>query len=354
MHRLMIASKRVLSALEQVYTVSCQPLGGKTHILAASEGHKAALLFSPPDWKPSVLAAGPGGVMCLEGVPGKADTLLGIERFYPIFLAENAGIMIARPETGLTQPWRWQRVLDLPFVHRVRAVLAGGIHFLVAATICGGKSSQEDWSQPGAVYVSVVPEDAGQPWHLQPVVTGLYQNHGLIVQEIEGTRYVFVGCRNGLLRLRVPEGTEDTWQAEMILDQPVSDLSFFDLDGDGQLELVTIEPFHGDRLVVYHSDQGAWKPVFNAELAFGHVVWAGMLLGQPGVLAGSRRGREELAWHFSSHGDLNLKERFEIDSGIEPTQIEVMHERGRELIVSANHKAGEVTLYELTAGGPIP
>jgi hypothetical protein len=342
-------SKRVLSALEQVYTVSCQPLGGKTHILAASEGHGATLLFSPPDWKPSLLAAGPGGVMCLESFPGKPDTLLGIERFYPVFLAENAGITVARPESELTRPWRVRRVLDLPFVHRIRTVSGGGATFLVAATICGGKSSQEDWSQPGAVYAAAVPEDAERPWRLQPVATGLYQNHGLIVQEIEGTRYLFVGCRNGLLQLRVPQSGADDWQAETVLDQPVSDLSFFDLDGDGRLELVTIEPFHGNRLAVYRRENGAWKLVFSAAMAFGHVVWAGTLLGQPGVLAGSRKGREELAWHFSPAGDLDLTQRFEIDAGIEPTQIDVIHERGRELIVSANHKPGEVALYELRA-----
>jgi hypothetical protein len=87
--------------------------------------------------------------------------------------------------------------------------------------------------------------------------------------------------------------------------------------------------------------------MFEAELAFGHVVWSGMLLGQPGVLAGSRREREELSWYYSSGNDLNLRYRLDIDTKIGPTQIDVIHEPVRDLIVSANHSPGEVALYEL-------
>jgi len=218
---------------------------------------------------------------------------------------------------------------------------------LVAATICGGKSFQEDWSKPGAIYISKIPDNFEEEWHLQPILTGLFQNHGLIVQEMDGSHYLYIGCRNGLLRVRIPVDPEGPWEADTILDTPVSDLSFFDLDGDGQLELVTIEPFHGNRLVIYRSEKSNWKPVFETELAFGHVVWSGMLSGQPGILAGSRKEREELSWYYSSVKDLNLRTRFDIDTKIGPTQIDVIHEPVRDLIVSANHTRGEIALYEV-------
>jgi hypothetical protein len=339
--------KRVLGPLELAYTVSFQTIDGRRYIAAASEGHGPALLFSPPDWKPLVISDCPGGVMCLEHIPGKSNTLIGVERFYPIFIAEHAGIMIMYPLSDGKETWRVRRVLDLPFVHRIRVIAVGGISFLVAATICGGKSFKEDWSKPGAIYISKIPDNPEEQWRLQPIISGLFQNHGLILQEIDDSQFLYIGCRNGLLRVRIPSGSEGPWEAETVLDTPVSDLSFFDLDGDGHLELATIEPFHGNLLVIYRSEKGVWKPVFEAELAFGHVVWCGTLLGQPGVLAGSRKEREELSWYYSSGKDLNLREQFDIDTKIGPTQIDVIHEPGRELIVSANRTPGEIALYEV-------
>jgi len=341
--------KRVLGPLELAYTVSFQPIDGRRHIVAASEGHGPVLLFSPPDWKPLVISDSPGGIMCLERIPGRPNTLIGVERFYPIFVAEHAGIMIMHPSSGVKGTWRVRRVLNLPFVHRIRVIAIGGISFLVAATICGGKSFQEDWSKPGAIYISRIPDNPEEQWHLHPILTGLFQNHGLVLQEMDGAHYLYIGCENGLLRMRIPTDPEGPWKAETILATPVSDLSFFDLDGDGQLELATIEPFHGNRLVVYRSDKGQWKPVFETELSFGHVVWSGTLLGQPGILAGSRRKQEELSWYYSSGKDLNLRTRFDIDTKIGPTQIDVIHELDRDLIVSANHTPGEIALYELRA-----
>ena len=339
--------KRVLGSLENAYTVSFQPIDRRRCIAAASEGHGPALLFSPPDWKPLVISDCPGGVMCLERIPGRPNTLIGVERFYPIFIAEQAGIMIMYPLSNDKETWRVRRVLDLPFVHRIRVIAVGGISYLVAATICGGKSFQEDWSKPGAIYISKIPDNPEEQWCIQPILTGLFQNHGLVLQEKDGSQSLWIGCRNGLLRMPIPADPEGPWRAETVLHTPVSDLSFFDLDGDGSLELATIEPFHGDRLVLYRSEKGDWKPAFEAELAFGHVVWSGMLFGQPGILAGSRKKREELSWYFSSGKDLNLRERFDIDTMIGPTQIDVIHEPDRDLIVSANHTPGEIALYEL-------
>ena len=68
-----------------------------------------------------------------------------------------------------------------------------------------------------------------------------------------------------------------------------------DLDGDGTPEFVTIEPFHGDTLAVYRRDgQGKIAKAWSYPLAFGHVVWAGSVLGQRAILAGNRAGDKDL------------------------------------------------------------
>jgi hypothetical protein len=352
--------KRVLASLQQVYSVSVHQVAGRSCLTAATEGQGPVLLFSPPDWRVSTLREGPGGVMCLESLPGRQGALAGIEGFFPIFQAEGAGIFVAQAGAQPEQPWQAQRVQDLPFVHRLCAVPCGSASLLVAATVCGGKRDRDDWSQPGALYSALVPEDLSAPGRFELLRGELYQNHGLSLERVPAPRggasavpaplSLLVGCRNGLLRLRVPPQPQpgQRWQEEWLLDRPVSDAALFDLDGDGEQELATIEPFHGHALVLYKRQGGVWRPRFQAELQFGHVVWCGTLLGRPGILAGSRAGKQRLVWYGALSPELTSFEEVEIDRGVEPAQVAVLQEGGRELLLSANHGPGEVALYELS------
>ncbi len=342
--------KRTLMRLEQVYTVSRLVIGGLEHIAAATEGQGRSVLLRPPDWEVSMLLDGPGGVMCLEPIPGRERSVLVIERFYPVFKARQAGVTHASAAGELTMPWTDKRVLDLPYVHRLRAVQVAGRPYLIAATISGPeKKAPEDWSQPGAVYVGRIPELTSSVWEIRPVLEGLYQNHGLISVEYSGQPSLLVGCRNGLFRIVVPQRPESDWPVEKLLDRAVSDMHLFDLDGDGTAELVTIEPFHGNRLAVYRQTKNAWQPVYEAELEFGHVVWCGMILGRPAVVAGSRAGNRELSLYRPLEATLKRMEQIELDRGVEPTQVEVLHRRDHELLFSANHGTGELVLYRLEA-----
>ncbi len=55
----MKVNKKVLAKLESVYAVSSIELDGKVYFLAATEGHGACLLFTPPDWEMSHVWDGP-------------------------------------------------------------------------------------------------------------------------------------------------------------------------------------------------------------------------------------------------------------------------------------------------------
>jgi hypothetical protein len=81
----------------------------------------------------------------------------------------------------------------------------------------------------------------------------------------------------------------------------------------------------------------------------GHVLWAGEILGRPGLLVGGRDGQKELRLYRKS-GPQGKDFSYElIDEGIGPTQIAVV-DRGRDsagLIVAA-HGVNEVRTYSLT------
>ena len=80
----------------------------------------------------------------------------------------------------------------------------------------------------------------------------------------------------------------------------------------------------------------------------GHVVWAGALAGAPAILTGSRGADKELAMLAVISADPFSVERTVLDVAVGPTQVAVVNQGDRDLILSANHGAGEVALYTLS------
>lgn len=172
----MNVQKHILANLDKVYAVNTIKIGNRIHFLAATEEHGKCLIFSPPDWEVSTAWNGPGGCMSLVPVSGRQAAFLAIQEFFPIFKSEHAGIVYAEKTTS--EPWRITRVLDLPFVHRIGVVQVESTPFLLAATLCSGKSSKEDRPQPGAVYAGSIPENPSDTWSLQPILEGISKTMG--------------------------------------------------------------------------------------------------------------------------------------------------------------------------------
>ncbi len=343
-------SKRTLAAIEMPYAVEALSLGGRTHFLAATQSHGPCLLFSPPDWRASVVWEGPGGAMRMAPVPGRDGAFLAVEGFFPIFQSDGAGIVYAEAGASPAEPWHVRRVLDLPFVHRIATVYVGAEPYLVASTLCGGKAFRDDWSQPGAVYAGPIPPDATGNWALQPILTGITKNHGLHVTRANGHQAVLIAGHEGVFRLQAPVAPGEPWPSERLIDRETSDVFAADLDEDGTAELLAIEPFHGDTMAIYREQRETWERVLSMPATDGHAIWSGSLLGAPAVVVGSRGGNKELALLRPQNGDLGAMERRVIDAGTGPIQVAVAHERERELILSANDGTGDIALYELTAG----
>lgn len=340
--------KRVLAQMDGVYAVCSMNIGGYTHFLAATEKDGKCLLFSPPDWKPSVVWYSPGGCMAVRPIPGREKAIVAIQQFYPIFRSEKAVIAYAEMNELVTEPWRVRRVIELPFVHRIETFRLNSVPVLVASTLCSGKAFQDDWSQKGSVYAGLIPKNPSDEWSLKPILSGLSKNHGMNLTTIDNKPVIMVSGTEGLFVLWPPEKPDLTWHREQLLKHEVSDIFTYDIDGDSIHEIVTIEPFHGDKLVLYKKASYDWEPVFEATLEFGHVVWAGKLCGRPVILGASRSGSKELLMLFPKTNSLKVMAREVLDENVGTTQMAVIHKENSDLIISANHAAGEIALYELT------
>ena len=343
--------KRKLSDAEMGYAVSQARVAGADRVLAASEAHGPAVAFDGPRLEPRVIATEPGGTMGFAAVPERDDALFIITGFYPVFDAATAGIHLYRAVDGLSVPWKGERVIDLPFVHRIASVATPLGDYLIAATVCGGKDSRDDWSKPGAVYVYPIPRGLDGPWDAQVVLDGVHRNHGLALGAIDGVRSLLVSATEGVFALALP-GEEDAsgnavepWRSMKLLDHEVSEMGLIDLDGDGEDELAVIEPFHGDTFAVYKNGATGWGRVYSATLDFGHGLSVGRLAGEPVAVVGNRGGSKNLVCYRPGAGDPFAMEEIVVDEGPATAGTTIAPTAEGDGIVASNPEFAEYALY---------
>jgi hypothetical protein len=217
--------------------------------------------------------------------------------------------------------------------------------FLVAATVCGGKDFQDDWSRPGTTYVARVPEDPAGPWELQPVMEGIHRNHGMQRGTYQGRDCVYITGDEGLFALTVPAPGSTDWVATRLIDQPVSEVYAADLDGDGRDELAVIEPFHGHAMSVFKQQGEHWTPIHTSGLHFGHGLWAGRLGNENVVIAGNRAEDKNLVCFRVTSADPFRLEASVVDAGSGTTNMDVVDTPDGPALVTSNPVHGEYAIY---------
>ena len=345
------------------YAISVLRILGRDRVVMASEGPGPALVLDD-DLAPRVLANGQGGSMGSAPYPGRDDHLFMVTGFLPVFQSEGAGIDLCRASDGLSAPWSQQRIIDLPFVHRIATASCGGASILIAATVCGGKEYRDDWSKPGAVYAIPIPASPEGPWKPVTIADGIHRNHGLTIASLDGERLLLVTGDEGVLAWRDPapdladagvdglarpdrvvSATELTnWKPERILDARISEIGVIDIDGDGADELVAVEPFHGDSLALYHQSVDGWSCVDRQPLDFGHGLSVGMLGDTPVAVVGNRAGSSDLLC-FTWDSDRKLLARHVVESGVGTAGTTVFS----GFIVASNSDTNEYVRYDLEA-----
>lgn len=348
----MTFEKRTLAKAEMGYAVATMNIVGERRAIVASESTGPAVVFDGPAFAPRMLASAPGGTMGFAEVPGRDDALLVITRFYPIFRAEAAGIDLFVARDGLNAAWEGRRIIDLPFVHRMVTVSTPEGDFLVAATVCGGKAFQDDWSKPGAVFAFRIPQDLSGAWPAEPILEGIHRNHGMAVATFEGVPSLLISGSEGVFALSLPGATAPdgtalpAWSRTQVLDHEVSEIALHDFDGDGEAELAVIEPFHGDTFAVYERGAGGgWSRAFAAELAFGHGLSVGTFGGTPVAVVGNRAGSKDLVC-FRVAGTAPLAfERIVVDAGAGTAGTTMVTTAEGEGFVASNAEFAEYALY---------
>ncbi len=337
-------AKRFLTEMNRCYSASSIVVDGETRIMLATEGEGPCKAWAGPDYTTAhTVWEGPGGTMSIVPIPGTNGEFLAVQKFFRMFQWEEAKIVHVRPLSN--GAYEVTDVLQLPYIHRFDLLTVGGRHYFIGCTLATTKESKEDWSNPGKIWVGEYMDV--EPLQIKVLTDGLSKNHGFSRLTRGGSMSVLVTCEQGAYEVFPPETPGVDWTIKQFMDWPISDISAVDIDGDGELEFATIEPFHGSYFRVYKKIDGVFKKIFeHPEVSeFYHVVEGTTLAGKPVFVGGCRRGKQQLFYVHATNGQPLELQAEVIEEGVGPSNVYVLHEEKRDIIVVANREKAEAALY---------
>lgn len=338
--------KLVLDEIYRCYCTSSVTVDGVLKVLLASEeiDGPCYAYYGENFSQKEVVWEKAGGTMSIVEIPGTNGEFLAVQNFFPGFNAINSKIVWGRYVDG---KWQVKDFISLPYVHRFDILKANGKKYFLGCTLCDSKTARDDWSSPGRLWVGELPEDLNQPMELKSIQTGLLKNHGYCRGIYEGKEAGYTTCDSGIYVAVPPQKEGEDWTVHHILEEPTSDVAVYDVDGDGESELVTIAPFHGNRFNVLKKSEGQYKEVYAYpnQMDFAHAVWAGDIRGKATIIGGIRRMDCEL---FYVQYDGEEYRTTIVETGVGTANVAVVHQPDREILISANHTKNEAAVYIIT------
>lgn len=337
--------KQIVGSLEKCYALSTLTVNGTPRLLVAAEKRNPCYLISLDGVILDTVWTEPGGIMTMVPVPGKDGVFLSTCQFFSPNDSADAYLVCAeKKEKG----WKITKIADLPFVHRFDLIPVGNKIYVIACTLKSGHEYKNDWRFPGKLWVGVLGEDPAAPLSMKVLKDGLGHNHGYTRYVKNGVITCTVSCEEGVYRVFPPETVDGDWRMEQLIDTPASDAVYMDLDGDGQEELLTISPFHGDTICIWARDGGQWVPVYEypGQLPFLHAIYGGEVYGRPTVYVGNREG-DRLFLGFWYDKDRGVYRYDEVDRGCGPANCLLFERDGHPAILASNREIDEIAIYDV-------
>ncbi len=336
--------------LKRAYCASCISVDDKKVAMFASEASTDepgdCLAFWLDDLnKKELVWDNAGGCMSIIPIPGKDSEFLAVQEFYLKQTPSKSKLVWGKREKDGS--WKVVDFLHLPFLHRFDIYTSNGVNYLVCATIAEDKKDKDDWSKAGKIYVGLLPNNPEEKVELTVLKEGLFRNHGYYRNIEDGQVVGYFGSDQGVLRVTPPTSSNPNWQTTQVLTGPIGEIALVDLDQDGEMEMMTIEPFHGNTIRIYKKILGVYTPVYtySNKIDFAHTLVGTTLAGIPSFVAGIRRLDAEIVAVQFINGE--FVETI-IDKGVGPANLCVVNQEDKEFILAANHTKNECAIYVIT------
>lgn len=325
--------------LENIYTVNAFEQNGKMMIGIGPEREGNPWLIDFSTHSKEEAGDSPGGMMSFVPVPGQNSLYVSVMGLFPPFKGQNGGIFAHKKTAG---GWVVSKVLELPFAHRCDVLRKNSKNYLISASVSSFKADPLDWTKPGEVFISEIPEkwEADSRWPKTKIMDCLFRNHGMTKATIAGREVIAVSGAEGIFSIDVDDVGGVV--IEKLFDKEVSEFAWVDIDGDGVDELATIEAFHGTTLNIYK--QGV--SIFQGRLEFGHGLSAGKIAGKGLVIAGNRRGSCDVNYYEYNPLRDCIEEKV-LDENTGTTQSQFFRWAGKDYILCSNQIKSEAAVYYL-------
>lgn len=274
---------------------------GRVDLLAVATGAKVDLTwYENPTWTPHVMASGFPGMINADAFDTDGDGYpeIVLQSGFSTTPAKGNGVMtLLTKGADVNAPWTAREFDRMPSVHRVRWVDAegSGRKVIVNGPLGGVQGVPPDYRDKVGIYAYRLPDLKRE------TVTDLDEGvlHGLQVVDWDGKgreallSASFMGIHlhryvNGQWqRTRLTAGNPEPWPKNGSSDVAV-------LRTKGGRQLAAIEPWHGNKVVIYRGSGVKWgrRTVIDDTLNDGHTLQSGDLDGDgvDEVVAGYRGG----------------------------------------------------------------
>lgn len=333
-----------LDELYRCYSSAAITLDDELHLFYASEEKDyPCFAYSGPDFQnKKVVWEKGGGTMSMIPIPARHNQFLAVNGFY---LKESpSGARLTWVTYDKATGFIFKDLLHLPYLHRFDLIESDGKVYFIAGTIANTKKDKEDWSDPGKIYGAQLPDDLSQGLELKVIKDGLSRNHGYARSSYNDGG--FFTADQGVFKVTVPHGSQD-WKVEQIMDKPIGEIAMIDIDNDGEDEIMTIEPFHGNVIKIYKKINGLYKDVYSYPyvIDFAHTLVGAKIRGVNSFVGGIRREAADLFMVQFYKGKF---ETTIIDKGVGPANLNVVNFKDHDLIYSSNHTQNEAAVYVIS------
>jgi len=275
---------------------------------------KRVIWFENPSWTMHTILEGqtaPDNVAIAPIDPrgdGKPDLVLGAG-WKGYNTKDNSTLQWLQRGENVAEPWTLHPIaFNDVALHRVHVATIDGKQHVFAAPLLGrGASQKGNWSEstPKLLEYEVPVDPLNGPWKAKVVTDQFHvvHNFGPVDFDGNGKTELLVASYEGLWLLRPQE--DGSWKAQQIgageQSKPAASRGCSEAKlghtKSGQRFIATIEPWHGNEVVVYTPPQGGaglWdRKILDSSLHEGHGIWLVDLTrdGSDDIIACSRGGK---------------------------------------------------------------
>lgn len=344
-------AKKIIGHLNKCYSIAPLRYQEQDFFLVAAEKQDPCYLYDLEGNQIAKIWDGPGGVMSMVQIPGTDGEFLATFQFYSPNDSKEAKIVRVIPQKDGS--WTTQILAELPHVHRFDILKGNDALFLIACTLKSEHNYKDDWSSPGKVYATILPEDLSgisekNPLTFTVLKDNMLKNHGYCRCSENGRDTALISCQEGVFQFFPPESPNAPWEIFPLLNSPASDAVLVDLDGDGQKELCVISPFHGEKISIYANKDSQYKKVYDypEDAEFSHAICACTLGGAPAFVFGHRKGKRNLVAITWDKNSGTYKETL-LDTDCGPANVYYYQKDNKDILISTNREIDEIAMYEI-------